>query len=201
MSKINNTDQLPDIPWKHMWSVDQLDKGRVTLTIQPEPNLYESLAAFLDIKALKALSCAYVIRRKDGGHMIHVHGEIKSEVEQICVQSLEPMVSEINEAFDGYFADRGQAVPFSKAKKELYSKYGVDDTPILEEEEDPELIENGHIDIGALAIQFLSLAIDPYPRRDGLESQLPDEVSIATTAKFEERENPFAALKDLKRDD
>ena len=180
------------MPWQEPWAIDGLDRERVKFTITPDKDKYESIVKFLDLASLQEFSCDLDIVRKGGQHIVHITGRIKATLEQVCVQSLEPVPTSIDEEFEAHFADREEAVPFSKAKKELFSKYGVDDMPILEEEEDPEPIKNGKIDLGVLAIQYLSLSLDPYPRREGLESQFgePETIQIG------EAGNPFAALKD-----
>jgi hypothetical protein len=55
----------------------------------------------------------------------------------------------------------------------------------------PEALENGQLDLGALAAEFLMLAIDPYPRKAGAVFEpLPAGKEPA---------GPFAALANLKR--
>jgi hypothetical protein len=57
--------------------------------------------------------------------------------------------------------------------------------------EPPEPLENGIVDLGAVATEFLILGIDPYPRKPGAEF---------TPAKTrQEGEHPFAALAALKK--
>ena len=56
----------------------------------------------------------------------------------------------------------------------------------------PEEIASLHYDVAAPLLEELVLAIDPYPRAPGVEFETPQEPA-------ETRENPFAALKSLKR--
>ncbi|MGB1077047.1 MAG: hypothetical protein ACPG05_01970, partial [Bdellovibrionales bacterium] len=126
MSKKVTDHQLPDIPWKHAWAVKELNDGRQRFTLSPPDKALSELAEFLDVETLETLECALDIGRRNGQHLIHVNGLIKAKITQECVHSLEAITTDIEESFDAYFADRDQAVPFSKAKKELFSKYGVD---------------------------------------------------------------------------
>ena len=197
MSKKIDHTQLLDIPWSHPWHIDHLNSDRKVITISPDQDLWSNIATFLNIENVISLTCELTIRRKTGQHNIHVHGKISADIEQVCVHSLETTKSHIKDEFDAYFADRDQAVPFSKAKKELFSKYGVDDTPILEEDEDPEAIVDGRIDFGALTLQFLSLAIDPFPRFEGVDSQFKEDAPEPAS----DRPNPFEALKNWKHDE
>ena len=52
-------------------------------------------------------------------------------------------------------------------------------------------IVGGTIDLGRLAMEFLTLGIDPYPRKPGV-------VFVAPEAPKDPEEHPFAALKALK---
>lgn len=194
MSK-NDQPECPDIPWSHIWEVKDLKGPSLKLTMTPDPSIVPDIISFLSIDDISSLSCDLKMSRRSGQHIIHIHGHITATIQQTCVQSLDVFSTEIVEEFDAYFSDRDEAVPFSKAKKELFAKYGMDDTPILDEDEDPEPIVNGSIDLGVVCMQFLSLAIDPYPRKDMPKAQDPAEIATVTD-KVPERENPFAALKD-----
>ncbi len=195
MSKQKTPHKVPPVPWRYSWSVAQLGHGKTRLTVSPDKNVRSELATFLNLVSLPSLVCDLEMHRRKGCHTLHIHGCIRADIEQICVHSLTPIQTHIEEEFDSYFADRADAVPFSHAKKELFSKYGMDDTPILEEAEDPEPIENRHIDFGALIVEFLSLSIDPYPHIEGADcsSQTPSSSPPL------ERKNPFEALKDWKK--
>jgi len=49
------------------------------------------------------------------------------------------------------------------------------------------------VDLGALAIEFLVLGIDPYPRKAGAQFEAPAEANDPT-------DHPFAVLGVLKKD-
>ena len=55
----------------------------------------------------------------------------------------------------------------------------------------PEPLVGGSIDLGAIASEFLMLAIDPYPRKAGVVFEPP--------AKDADTDGPFAALAALKK--
>jgi hypothetical protein len=61
------------------------------------------------------------------------------------------------------------------------------------EQEPPDAIVDGKIDLGALALEFLTLALDPYPRK-------PDVAFVGgQDAKDAAEVSPFAALAALKK--
>ncbi len=74
-------------------------------------------------------------------------------------------------------AKRERAMPRDQAKFEE------------EDEDPPDPIIDGKIDLGALAGEFLALVIDPYPKKPGVSF---DEIITETP---EERESPFAILR------
>ncbi|WP_428408352.1 YceD family protein [Hyphococcus sp.] len=101
---------------------------------------------------------------------IRVTGEITAELTRECVASLEPMLETIAESFE---------MDFSRTP------------PETEEEEDldaPEYFEGTALDLGELLVQQLSLAMDPFPRKEGAKS-------LAETYAPEEKVSPFAGLK------
>ena len=56
----------------------------------------------------------------------------------------------------------------------------------LDDEDEPDPIIEGKIDLGALAAEFFALGLDPYPRKPGASFEL--------NAKPEPADSPFAVL-------
>jgi uncharacterized metal-binding protein YceD (DUF177 family) len=114
---------------------------------------------------------------------VALRGEVSAEVEQLSVISLEPVRSAISESVVRYF-QAGMAPGHNPAV------LGVE---ALEDEE-PEVISGGAIDLGEIAAEALALALDPYPRR-------PGEVFRDETGQGGEEhrpDSPFAVLSRLK---
>ena len=63
---------------------------------------------------------------------------------------------------------------------------------VLAYEDAPEPLVDGRIDLGAIAIEFLMLGIDPYPRKPGVAFEPPKSDSDGA--------HPFAALAALRKD-
>jgi hypothetical protein len=112
---------------------------------------------------------------------LHVTGTIAATVGQDCVVTLEPIDSEIEEPVDLVFAP--------PAAPTIVEEEGarIEVTPL----DAPEPIMGGSIDLGAIASEFLMLAIDPYPRKAGVVFEPP--------AKEADTGGPFAALAALKK--
>jgi uncharacterized metal-binding protein YceD (DUF177 family) len=116
-----------------------------------------------------------------GSEGLHVTGRVSATVGQICVVSVEPMQSEIDEAIDVLYL-RNPPAAAAEAGGEEPGRVG---------DERIETLVGDTIDLGAIATEFLILGIDPYPRK-------PDAV-FAPPSVEEVRTSPFAALAALKK--
>ena len=58
------------------------------------------------------------------------------------------------------------------------------------DDDEPDPIVDGKIDLGALAAEFLALGLDPYPRKPGAE--------FAAPVAEEDDDSPFAPLDHFK---
>ena len=196
-----------NIPLSHPFDTNEMGAQK-HVVLRPEQDELDKLAKFLDVKEIASAKANFHLTRANGGNIVKVEGKVQAEILQECVVTLQELKNTINEDFDAYYTDYSQAVPFSAAKKSLFSKYGMSDVPVLDEEEDPEPMKNGVIDLGEIMLQFLSLGIDPYPhapnadeylKKHGIQSA--DTVQEENSKKADKgRKNPFEALRALKKD-
>lgn len=113
--------------------------------------------------------------RKQG---LSVQGVVQADIEQICGVSLETVVQHIEEPLAFFL------IPEHLAK-------GLTDD---EDEDMPEILQNGRADIGEIAIQNLSLSISPYPRKNGVSLSY---VESKEAEEGQKQDNPFAVLEKL----
>ena len=144
-----------------------------------------AIARIAEIRELPRLAATFdVTRQRDDG--LHVVGEVSATVGQNCVVTLEPLANEIEEKVDVMFslplpgADLEEDEDDESGKRSGGSKRNLDG---------PEPLLDGAIDLGALAIEFLILGIDPYPRKPGAKFEPPQDLKPDP--------GPFAALADL----
>ncbi|MGB4101021.1 MAG: DUF177 domain-containing protein [Alphaproteobacteria bacterium] len=155
------------------------------LEITARPEECAALAKRMGLLDIAGLNARLQLRRSDGGQVIVVDGDFAARVTQQCVVTLEPMPADIAETLHGLFAPP-ELVPADAGVTEITDVFA----------EDPEPIQNGVIDLGELTVQHLSLALDPYPRKPGVA--LPQARVVSNE---NGRENPFAKLKDLIKND
>ena len=168
-----------------LWSVpvaveDIPDSGR-HVALSAAGTIRAAVAELAAVRDIPQFSAVFDLTRQGAG--VHVSGHVSARVGQTCVVTLEPIESVVEEAVDLKFApasaDGMAGVPKSARKRAT----GVDETP--------EPLVDGTVDLGALAIEFLILGIEPYPRKAGAQFAPP---------KVEDGgEHPFAALESLKK--
>lgn len=173
--------------------------------ISAEPKRYKfdaderqriDLARRLAVVSVEKAECIVTVQKISGG-TFHAIGTVQADLTQSCVVSLSPVPAHIEDEFEGWYSDKdANAVSFAKARSERDVKKGQTEIEVLEESADPEAIIGGKIDIGELATQYLSLALDPYPQAEGVvhtySAPAPDKDGA------ELRKSPFEALKDWK---
>lgn len=140
----------------------------------------EAIATELGLIGLKSFVADYRIVSLPGGGW-RLSGTLAAEAVQSCIVTLEPVESRISEAFETEFWAEGEA-------RQPEGEQGILDGP------DVEVLENGQIPVGRIAIETLSAALDPYPRKDGAEFSWGDPVRGE-----EKKSSPFAILAKLKK--
>lgn len=161
---------------------DSVGTHRMERRISANPEERAALAKRFELIGIDRLEAVFTLKRAGGG-VIHVQGEIQAEVIQACVVTLAPVPARIAETFSADFADADDR----RRPAETDLDFEADDPP--------EPIRNGHIDLGELAAEHLSLALNPYPRAPG--AAIPAEFSPDPDAEEGAGRpvNPFSILK------
>jgi uncharacterized metal-binding protein YceD (DUF177 family) len=144
------------------------------------------VAAQLDLASIELLEGRYELSRN--GEKVTLQGTVAASLHQICVVTLDPFPSALEIPVKLDFAPEAEAVPSRRGD----SGDEIDIEIALNEDDPPEPIVDGVIDLGTVTVEFLALALDPYPRKPG--------VSFDALAPSVPVESPFAALAKLKRD-
>ena len=181
--------------WSHFVDVEDLDSGTTKFSISPDDDARKRLAQRLGVVSLDGVKAELTVTHHDGEAAYHVEGQIEAEVTQNCVVTMEPVQNHIEDSLEAWFADPDVTITIAKARHEKLTEKGHGEQPILEEQDDPEPLVDGKIDLGELVTQYLSLAINPYPHAEGVEFEPVIEKPSEDEGDIK---NPFAALKDWK---
>ena len=147
------------MPFSRVVRVDALPREGQMLTIEATPAEREALASFYKLPAIAALTATLRLEPWGRGGA-RVTGAVHGELTQICVVSLEPFPATVDEAVDVRFAPQPSADSKSLAAKETQ-------TFSLADEDEPDPVIDGKIDLGALTAEFFALGLDPYPHKPG----------------------------------
>ena len=153
------------------------------------PDECRSVAQRLAIPAVKSLSYRMELQPYDKGRGVAVRGEIEAVVTQLCVVTLDPFDSEINESF---------SVELHREADKMADEalQGVEDPDSELLDSLPEALVGDVVDLGEIATQQLALALPDYPRAPRAALDLPELGEEEAEIK---PESPFAALAKLKK--
>jgi uncharacterized metal-binding protein YceD (DUF177 family) len=177
-------------PFSYLVKVGHISVNPVTVHLEANERELEGLTKLWQVSAVRSLSAELQVNRwkKDG---VRIKGRVRAEITQACVVTLDPIDSVIDEHVEQIFVPEGSKL--ARMTTGEAAELVVDpDGPDL-----PELFEGDAIDVGDAVAEFAALAIDPYPRKQGIE--FADHVESSAEDK-NERPNPFAVLKDWKKD-
>ena len=152
------------------------DKGLHRHLDAPE-DVREAAARLAGVRGIPALTAEFDLARR--GKSVRLTGRVRARVEQTCVVTLEPVETAVDEGVDLLF-EPGVRLPADMTENDA-----------LAGEEAPEPLVDGKINLGAVAIEFLMLGIDPYPRKPG--------AAFAAPKAADDGGHPFAALASLKK--
>ena len=154
----------------------------ISLDIEADASEREALARRFGLVSLDRLTASATLSLVSRT-LFRVAGSFEAEVVQSCVVTLDPVPARLVESFSALFGEGGPG---------MAALVDAD-----EEEDEPEPIEGGAIDLGETVAQHLSLALDPYPRKPG--ASLPDQFAAGPEGAQSGRVKPFAGLDALKR--
>jgi uncharacterized metal-binding protein YceD (DUF177 family) len=163
---------MTDLEFSRPVRVEPLPRDGLELDIEANAAEREKLAKLNNLPGIERLTAHVRIRKWRRG--VAVEGELSAKVTQTCVVSLEPFDVEVEEPIDVKF------IPYAPDRPPPES---------TEDEDAPDPLIDGKIDLGAIASEFLTLALDPYPRKPGVAFDQP--------AAGDGPESPFARLRGL----
>jgi uncharacterized metal-binding protein YceD (DUF177 family) len=156
-------------PFSRPVRADSIPKDGLQQAIEASETERDALAKLTGLEAVRRLAAKFTLSRGGRG-AIGVRGEVHAEVTQTCVVSLEPFDVTLEESVDLRFAPpAGESPPRRRSSS---PPEAAEPLPGIEEDA-PDPIVDGKIDLGALAVEFMVLGLDPYPRKPGVDFAEP----------------------------
>ena len=166
---------LPDLPYSEPVRLHQV-AGGVQRTLEPDAAARARIVKALDLASLDSFTAEMNLAPSPAGWRLS--GRVRASLAQTCGITLEPLPLEIDASF---------VLTLAEAVDEE-----SEEIVITMDDESPDLIENGQIDLGQYAVEQLALKLDPFPRKPGAEFVQPPEPAEIS---------PFAVLKRLRSSD
>ena len=169
-------------PWSVPVQLSEIPAIGRRVELKADAATREAVATAVGVVALPRLEAFFDLMALPSD-AVRVTGSVSASVEQNCVVTLDPISNQVEEKIDLVFVP-----PAALASPQAIAGLGAAD-----EDNPPEILQNGMVDLGAVAIEFLMLGIDPYPRKPGASFEAPQD-------KGDPAAHPFAALAALKKD-
>jgi uncharacterized metal-binding protein YceD (DUF177 family) len=173
------------VAWKAVVALADIPPSGKYIELTPDAATREAIAKVAEVVAVPSLEASFDLAPY-GSDCLRVTGRVRGTVEQKCVVTLEPLTNKVDEEVDLLFKP---PVELPKAADPVHDSGAMAGSPAVDA---PEELDNGTVDLAALTVEFLILAVDPYPRKPG--------AVFEAKAAGEPVPNPFAALAALKKD-
>lgn len=176
-------------PFSFPVKVGHISANAVAIHIEANEKERAALAKAWNVLEVSSLEADLQVARwkKDG---VKMKGEVKAKIVQACVVTLDPVESLIEEPVESIFVPEGSRLARIAANDSGEMVLDPDGPDI------PDVFTGDTIDAGEVVAEHVALAIDPYPRKAGVSFG----ERIESTEKDDIKPNPFAALKDWKKD-
>lgn len=159
-------------PLSEIVRLNQIGAG-LRRVLEADAETRRAIARALDLQSLDAFTAELTVEPTTAGWTLS--GRVRADVVQTCGLTLEPLPAKVDERFSVGLIEGSPPEPEDDVEIDLEM---VDDSP--------DYVEDGRIDLGQYAVEQLSLALDPFPRKPGATFVQPAEPAEIS---------PFAVLK------
>ena len=166
--------------------VDSIPAAGHFVRIEADAGARAAIAAEYGLVSVNSFVADLEVRRQANGIVV-VEGQVRAEIVQNCVVSLEPVAQMIDEPILIRYVSADDAAAPKPARPGAEIQVDPDADP-------PDVLSGRMIDLASVALEHMALAIDPYPRAPGAELPPGSEES-----QEEGRESPFSVLAKLAR--
>jgi len=164
------------LPLTEIVRINEIGTG-LFRTLEPDDGTRTKIARSLDLASLDAFTATLTLKPARVGWTLS--GRIVADAVQTCGLTLEPLPVSIDQAFSLDLIEATEPV-------------AGEEVEITLDDDSPDVIEDGRIDLGQYAVEQLALTLDPFPRKPGAEFVQPEEPADIS---------PFAVLKAFRESD
>ncbi|MEO0729236.1 MAG: DUF177 domain-containing protein [Pseudomonadota bacterium] len=178
------------------WSVrlDHIPRAGRSIAREATASERQVLAREYDIPSVEHVSAELDLKSTTQG--CRMTGSVRAKITLTCGVTLEPVQQTIEEdiAVDWLRAPNAIANTQQHGSPNRASDVAFDAL----DEDDPEPVTNGRLDLGRYVAETIASAIDPFPRAP--DATLDQDEAVGPEADDADEPSPFAALAALKRE-
>ncbi len=160
--------------------IEDINQGEQTYKLRANKAQLETLREILQIPAVNYFEADIKLTFQKKKGILDVSGEVRAGLTLISVISLDEFEKEYKSNFSLTYDTNATYEQIREMDEDI-------------EDDIPDIVIDGKIDLGDIAIEQLALVMEDHPRKDGEEftSVIEDDSPV--------RENPFAVLSKLKK--
>lgn len=166
-------------PIRHMFDLSDLSQAGSEVTIAAQGDELARLAQWAGVDAVRVFAARVNLHKLTQTRFAY-EADLSADIVQSCVVTLEPVDSKIAR----HIARELLVAPRIEQEGGILTLAAGDDDV-------PEAIDSTDYDLAGPLLEEFALAIDPYPRKEGVAFTPPAEAEAPP-------ESPFAVLKALK---
>jgi uncharacterized metal-binding protein YceD (DUF177 family) len=156
------------LPFSEVVRVNVIGAG-ITRHLAPDETARARIIKALDLASLASLEATITVAPAHVGWTLS--GRVTADAEQVCGITLDPLPVTVDERFSVHLVEQVEA---------------SSEVEVTLDDDAPDVIEEGRIDLGQYVVEQFALALDPFPRKPGAEFVQPEEPAEIS---------PFAVLK------
>ncbi|MGZ8409504.1 MAG: YceD family protein [Hyphomicrobium sp.] len=142
--------------------MDDIPKEGITLTVEANAAEREALACRFGAVAIESLKAQVSLHPEQGRACWQVEGRVLGQVVQECVVTLNLVRTESEFTFERCYATNIRGGTREELRRE------GDAALTLDQDDAPEMLTGGVIDLGEIVAEEFALSLDPFPRAAGV---------------------------------
>lgn len=168
--------------FSYLLKIDELNQQQYKFELRPDADELLDITQILKVEEVKDFTGDVFLKLNKKEHSLRVWGVVSAKVLLKSVISLENFWRDIKTPFELFYDT-------SATYKDIRDMAtGIND-------EVPDIVENGTINLADICIEQIALNLDDYPRAEGEEF----DFSAYSDEEPAKKENPFSVLKKLKK--
>jgi hypothetical protein len=171
------------VPFERQYNLGSLGRAGAELKLSARDEELVKLAQWAGVRRVESFSASVTLQRLSTESFVY-EADLRAEIIQDCVVSLEPVRSAVRRNLH-------RELHLAETLRAPVDGDVVVD-PTSEDDDVREEIASLRYDLAGPLLEEFVLAIDPYPRAQGVVFVVPAKPELGRT-------NPFAVLKNLKK--